>query len=72
LANDDFMPTDQEIALAQRIVEAANRAREQGQGVCVVDGKMIDAPFVQRASAILGAKMSAVPPVAQRFNQRQR
>jgi citrate lyase subunit beta/citryl-CoA lyase len=72
LANDAFMPTDQEIALAQRIVEAANRAREQGQGVCVVDGKMIDAPFVQRASAILGAKMSAVPPVAQRFNQRQR
>ncbi len=53
LANLAFMPTAEEIEFAQRVVDAANHARAQGQGVCVVDGKMIDAPFVQRAKAIL-------------------
>src|SRR5690606_14508297 len=58
LANDTFQPIAQEIALAKRIVDAADRAREQGQGVCVVDGKMIDAHFVERAYAILAEPAS--------------
>lgn len=61
LANEAFLPTAQEVAFAQRVVDAADRAREQGQGVCVVDGKMIDAPFVQRAYAILAAASAGRP-----------
>jgi len=53
LANAVFRPTDDEIAHARRVVEAAAEADAQGVGAYVVDGKMIDAPFVARARAIL-------------------
>jgi citrate lyase subunit beta/citryl-CoA lyase len=53
LANAVFRPTDAEIAHARRVVEAADQADAQGIGAYVVDGKMIDAPFVVRARAIL-------------------
>jgi len=53
LANAAFRPTDDEIAHARRVVEAAERADAQGLGAYVVDGKMIDVPFVVRARAIV-------------------
>jgi len=53
LANAVFRPSDAEIAHAQRVVEAAEQADAQGLGAYVVDGKMIDAPFVARARAIV-------------------
>ena len=53
LANAAFRPSDAEIAHAQRVVAAANSADTQDVGAYVVDGKMIDAPFVRRAEAIL-------------------
>ncbi|HEY1609219.1 MAG TPA: CoA ester lyase [Paraburkholderia sp.] len=53
LANAVFRPTDEEIAHATRVVEAADEADARGVGAYVVDGKMIDAPFVVRARAIL-------------------
>ncbi len=53
LANAAFRPSAQEIAHALKVVEAAAGAAEQGVGAWVVDGKMIDAPFVQRAQAIV-------------------
>jgi len=55
LANAAFRPTDEEVAHAQRVVAAAHRADTQNVGAYVVDGKMIDAPFVWRAEAILAA-----------------
>jgi citrate lyase subunit beta/citryl-CoA lyase len=51
LANEIYRPSDEEIAHAQRVVAAAARAQADGVGAYVVDGKMIDAPFVRRAQS---------------------
>jgi len=53
LANDVFRPSDEEVAHALRVVEAARNAERDGVGAYVVDGKMIDAPFVERARALV-------------------
>ena len=55
LANEVFMPSAQELAAAQRIVEAAREAASQGRGAFVIDGRMVDLPFLKRAQAILAA-----------------
>ena len=55
LANAVFRPTDAEIAGARRVVEAARDAESRGMGAFLVDGRMIDIPFIKRAEAILGA-----------------
>jgi citrate lyase subunit beta/citryl-CoA lyase len=53
LANEVFRPTDAEIAHAVKVVEAARVAEAQGVGAYVVDGRMVDRPFVIRAQAIV-------------------
>jgi citrate lyase subunit beta/citryl-CoA lyase len=55
LANAVFRPSDAEIAAAARVVEAARRAEASGVGAFLVDGRMIDGPFITRAEAILAA-----------------
>ncbi len=51
LANDVYRPSDDEIAHALRVVAAAAQAQADGIGAYVVDGKMVDGPFVRRAQA---------------------
>ena len=53
LANAVFRPSDEEIAHALRVVSGADAARAGGTGAYVVDGRMIDAPFVARAQTIV-------------------
>ena len=53
IANDVFRPSDADIEHAVRVVEAARAADRQGIGAYVVDGKMIDAPFVGRARMLV-------------------
>jgi citrate lyase subunit beta/citryl-CoA lyase len=53
LANEAFRPSDEEIAHAVRVVDAARVAEARGVGAYVVDGKMIDAPFVRRARGVV-------------------
>lgn len=53
LANDAFRPTDAEIAHARRVVAAAAEAEASGTGAYLVEGQMVDRPFVERARAIL-------------------
>jgi citrate lyase subunit beta / citryl-CoA lyase len=53
IANAVFRPTDAEIAQSLRVVDAARSAAEKGVGAFTVDGKMVDAPFIRRAEAIL-------------------
>ena len=53
IANDVFRPTDDEIAHSLKVVEAAEAAAAKGIGAFTVNGKMVDAPFVRRAEAIL-------------------
>ncbi|HXA95364.1 MAG TPA: CoA ester lyase [Candidatus Dormibacteraeota bacterium] len=55
LANAVFRPSDAEITAALRVVEAARGAEANGVGAFLVDGRMIDIPFVRRAESILGA-----------------
>ena len=53
LANEAFRPTDAEIAHAVKVSAAASDADARGAGAFVVDGRMIDRPFLQRAQAIV-------------------
>jgi citrate lyase subunit beta/citryl-CoA lyase len=53
LANDVFRPSDADIAHAVRVVEAARDAQSKGLGAYVVDGRMIDPPFFERARALV-------------------
>jgi citrate lyase subunit beta/citryl-CoA lyase len=55
LANAVFRPSDAEIEAALRVVEAARGAEANGVGAFLVDGRMIDGPFIRRAEAIVGA-----------------
>jgi citrate lyase subunit beta / citryl-CoA lyase len=55
LANAVFRPTDAEIAAAVRVVEAARGAETHGMGAFLVEGRMVDSPFIRRAGAIVDA-----------------
>ncbi|MBB5208303.1 HpcH/HpaI aldolase/citrate lyase family protein [Chiayiivirga flava] len=52
LANAAFAPSDAELAQARRIVDAAGRTQA---GAFVVDGRMVDLPFLKRAQALVAA-----------------
>lgn len=53
LANDVFHPSEADFAYAQRVIEAARRDTAQGRGAFLLDGRMIDAPMVRRAEALV-------------------
>lgn len=53
LANEAFRPTDAEIAHALKVTVAATDAEARGAGAFVVDGRMIDRPFLSRAEALV-------------------
>lgn len=53
LAHQVFRPSETDIARALRVVEAAREAQGRGVGAYLVDGRMVDAPFVRSAEAIL-------------------
>ena len=55
LANDVFQPDAQQVAAARRIVAASREAGAQGRGAFVVDGRMVDLPFLKRAEALLAS-----------------
>ena len=57
LANAVFRPSDAEIAAARRVVEAARAPETRGVGAFVVDGRMVDLPFIRRAEAIVEAAL---------------
>lgn len=51
--NQAFSPSADEIAQAQRVVEAFEQAERAGRGSTSLDGKVIDVPVVKRARALL-------------------
>jgi citrate lyase subunit beta/citryl-CoA lyase len=53
ILNEEFAPTAEEVAHAERLVAAYDKATAEGVGAIVVDGKMIDVPVVERAQALL-------------------
>lgn len=60
-ANEVFGPNADELAWAGRVDAAASQAEAEGRGVVVLDGRMIDAPFVQRARQLLQASRGVNP-----------
>ncbi|TGE31028.1 CoA ester lyase [Desulfosporosinus sp. Sb-LF] len=44
-----FAPTEEELKHALRVLYAMEEAEKEGKGVCSLDGKMIDAPVINRA-----------------------
>lgn len=53
LANAAFRPSADEVAHAQRVVVAAADAAARGVGAFVVDGRLVDGPFITRAEHTL-------------------
>ena len=53
LANDVFGPSDEDVAQAERVLEASRQAQVDGVGAFMVGGKMIDIPFIRRAEVIV-------------------
>ena len=64
LANAVFRPSDAEIAHSLRVVAAAREAAAKGIGAFTVNGRMVDAPFVRRAEAVLALaeKLQLIAP----------
>lgn len=53
LLHNLFAPTQKDVEQAQRIIEAAEEAKRNGLGVVSLNGKMIDAPIIERAQLVL-------------------
>jgi citrate lyase subunit beta/citryl-CoA lyase len=51
--NQVFVPSDEEMAQAHRVVQAFEAAVERGQASTSIDGRMIDAPVAERARRVL-------------------
>ena len=51
--NEVYSPTEEEVAQAQRVVEAFEEAVSVGRGSTSLDGKVVDVPVVKRAQALL-------------------
>ncbi len=54
-----FTPSAEEIARAERVMEAFSRQQEAGFGAFALDGKMIDAPIVKAAERVLSRARAA-------------
>ncbi len=54
IANKAFAPSEAELELAQRQIAAFNAAMAAGQGVAVVDGKIVENLHIVTAQAVLG------------------
>jgi (3S)-malyl-CoA thioesterase len=63
IANAAFAPSEAEITLAQRQIDAFNEAKAAGQGVAVVDGKIVENLHIVTAEATL-AKAKAIAAMA--------
>ncbi len=51
--NEEFMPTEEEVGHARRLVEAYDQAMRDGLGAISLDGKMIDVPVAIRAQRLV-------------------
>ena len=53
IIHECFMPSQEEIEEAKRIVDAIEDARKKGLGTASINGKMIDLPVEKKARRIL-------------------
>jgi len=55
VVNEIFSPTAEEVEEARRVVHAFDQAVARGDGAVALDGRMLDAPVVDRARRVLRA-----------------
>jgi citrate lyase subunit beta/citryl-CoA lyase len=53
ILNEEYAPQPGDVAHAERVVTAYEKATAEGVGAITVDGRMIDVPVVERAQALL-------------------
>jgi citrate lyase subunit beta / citryl-CoA lyase len=53
ILNEEYAPPAADVAHAERMVAAYDKATAEGVGAITIDGKMIDVPVVERAQALL-------------------
>ena len=63
IANEVFAPSPDEVALARRQIEAYAEARARGEGVAVVDGRIVENLHVATAEALI-EKAEAIAALA--------
>jgi citrate lyase beta subunit len=59
IVNRVFAPSAEEIAHAQRIVQAAREHAARGVGAFALDGRMVDGPIVKQAETVLAQARAA-------------
>lgn len=59
IANEVFAPRAHEVEHAQHVIAAADAAATEGRQAFVVDGKLIDAPMILHARAVVSAAQEA-------------
>lgn len=60
LLHNLFAPTQKDVDHAQKVIEAANDAERRGLGVVSLNGKMVDAPIIERAKLVLERAKSGI------------
>jgi (3S)-malyl-CoA thioesterase len=63
VANEVFAPSPDEVELARRQIAAYAEARARGEGVAVVDGRIVENLHVATAEALIG-KAEAIAALA--------
>ena len=65
IANDVFRPSEAEVSHALRVVEATRDATARGVGAFVVDGRLVDGPFITQAERIvaLARRLGMLPVI---------
>ena len=68
VCNEVFSPSPAEVAYARRVVDAFDEAQMKGRGAVALDGKLLDAPIVERARRTLAlhdavSRKQRTPPV---------
>lgn len=53
IVNEEYKPSDEEVAYARKVVELDREAAAAGRGSFQIDGKMIDIPVVVRAQRLI-------------------
>jgi len=53
LANACFSPSDEEIVMAKRIIEAMEQAQKEGRGAVALDGRLIDIASIKQAEVMV-------------------
>lgn len=60
LLHNLFAPTQKDVDQARRVIDAAEEAERNGLGVVSLNGKMIDAPIIDRAKLVLERAKSGI------------